>query len=563
MSTKAPPKKPGVSIDRDTLAHWTKPGGEGFLNWLEDVQPMIPGHGKGAPFIPYSIPSDAVREEILRGLAGGVSTWCISMPRRWGKSTLSACVIAWRFTTSGAQTIAVVGNSERQGGDTVYRLVRTIFERTPLLRAAVEKGSITITDTKIEYAAVGSKIEVFPANAATLHGKKLTMAAISELHAARNAEVFETLQAATMDTAGSLVLVDSTVGPRTSPLFALYQLAQAGMDPTLCFTHISFPDIEAAIAGGPPWIPAERLRSRQKQLLPATFGVEHLNLWTSADQAAFDNATIDLCRDDYPLDGAALAEGRATAVGMGLDRALIFSTNGDATVLAVVAKVLGEQDDAPHYYVLECHKFSFSTESAIKRKIEAFRKQHGVSNFVVERYEGQDISVWAQSTGLDTTIAHATQKQQAVAFLTMVTAAREGRLHVHPKFEAVFREMGSFSYELKATGTGEGLIASFGHIRGAHDDHIYAICWAMHSLREVELAPYSIAGIACDAPPVVARMCILNGGDFVPLCSSECRSFNQIQALHRQYRGRVDEPLGIEAFFQTKVVNEGSHSLRR
>ncbi|MEJ1931597.1 terminase large subunit [Nostoc sp. NIES-2111] len=546
----------------ELLERWNAPGATGFFNWLEDVRPVIPGGPDG--FVEYRVPNERVRKEIERGLAPGVHTWCISFPRRYGKTSLSALVLVWRFMRKRGNRIGIAANSERQGADTLFRIVRAIVTRTPQLAGMVKAGHIVVTETYVGWPKAASRIDAFPANPASLHGKRLGAAAISELHAARGGETLETLQAATLDTEDGLTLVDSTVGPQGSTLHRLYLLAQSGADPTLVFSHIEYRDIEEAIADAPPWIAPERLRSRAAQLLPAQFAVEHLNQWAAADNAAFPADVIELCRDDYPLDAKEVAGGRAYVVGAGLDRALMVSLHGDATILATVAKVLSDGDDEPHYYVLDCHKFSLSTEFAIKRHIEKMRKQFGVTRIVIERYEGQDLALWCDSIGLSSRIEHASAKTQAVAFLAMVNAAREGRLHVHKSMERVFREMGTFQYELRAHAQSGQVTPHFGHARGAHDDTLYAIAWAMVSLADVELQPYTITGIACSAKRPLAQMCILNGGAVVPLCRDRCRSMAQVEELHRQYLRRVTrEPLGLEDFFAQKVSNEGSHSAPR
>ena len=148
--------------------------------------------------------------------------------------------------------------------------------------------------------------------------------------------------------------------------------------------------------------------------------------------------------------------------------------------------------------------------------------------------------------------------------MALANAASEGRLHVHPKFEGIFKEMETFEYELVATGTSEGVIPRFQHAKGAHDDHLYALAWAMYSLRDIELNPYEMTGIRCDAAGPVARLCLLNGGDLLPNCASECRSMQSVTKLYDTYRTRAGiAPMGMEDFFMSKVVNIGSHVARR
>lgn len=476
----------------------------------------------------------------------------------------SALIIVWRFLTRQTQAIAIVANSERQTVDTAFRLVRTILEQTPYTKALIDVGSIKVQSDLIEYGALDNRIQGFASNPAALYGKKLSLAQVSEFHAAKSDGVYQVLASSTIDTEEGLVLVDSTVGPRSSPLYGLYLLHQNGADAALYFSHIHYRDLEDAIARGPAWIKPERLWSRAAQMLPAEFAMQHLNLWGSGTNSLFAADVIERCRDSYALDARAIAEGRAHVVGAGLDRALIVSLHGDKTVLSCVLKTTGAHDDEPHFYVLDAHAFTISTEGAIKRRISAMQREHGLKHIAVERYEGQDIALWCTHQGLESELIHATPKQQAPAFMALAGAAQEGRLHIHPKFEGVFREMETFEYSLEATGTSEGVIPRFQHAKGAHDDHLYALAWAIYSLRDTELNPYEIMGIHCAAAGPVARLCLLNDGALIPACSEECRSFRRVRELHEVYRSRAGiAPMGMEDFFRSKVVNIGSHTVRR
>lgn len=545
------------------LKRWRQPGSAGFFAFIADAKPMIPSDKGG--YQPYEIPSELVRDEIARALDNPLhSTIVFCWPRRHGKTVVAALIDVWRFLTRQTEVIAIVANSERQTVDTAFRLFKGILQNTPYTKALIASGAIKIGADVIEYAALGNLAQGFASSPTSLYGKKLSVAQVSELHAAKADGVYQVLASSTIDTDGGLVLVDSTVGPRSSPLYGLYQLAQSGADPTIYFSHIHYRDLEDAIARGPGWIKPERLRSRAKQMLPAEFAMQHLNQWGSGTNSLFPAEVIDRCRDSYPLDAAAVADGRAYAVGAGLDRALIVSFHGDKTVLACVLKTTGTTDDEPHYYVLDAHAFTISTEGAIKRKITTFQREFGLKNICVERYEGQDISLWCTHQGLNSELIHATPKQQVPAFMAMANAATEGRLHIHPKFAGVFKEMDTFEYELVATGTSEGVIPRFQHAKGAHDDHLYALAWAMYALRDIELNPYELTGIHCGAPGAVARLCLLNDGDLIPHCSDECRSFQTMSKLYKVYLSKAGiAPMGMEDFFRSKVVNIGSHSVKR
>jgi hypothetical protein len=540
------------------IVEWRK-GADGFFRWLDDVKPMIPSEKGG--FEPFVVPNEEVREAIRQALDGGFSTVVFCWPRRHGKTVVSALIIAWRFLTRRTQTVAIVANSERQSVDTAFKLVKTILEQTAYPASLAKDGRIKIGADSIAYEMLGNIIQGYPANAASLYGKKLSVAQVSELHAARTDTVYQTLASSTIDTEDGLVLVDSTVGSRSSPLYALALVAERGEDPTLFFSHIEYRDLEDAVARGPSWIAPAKLRSRAAQMLPAEFAQQHLNQWTAASNALFPPAIIDLCRGSYAIDVPTLVNGAAYAVGGGLDRAYGFSLHGDSTVATCVLKVLQGEDE--HFYVLASDAIKFSAAAGIKKALTRYHRDFGMSRAAIETYNAQDIAAWCGEQPFDHELVSATLERQANAFTALYNAATEGRLHIHPAHDRLLAEMGTFEYMLVANGA-KGAIPRFEHAKGQHDDHVYSLAWAVYALREIELNPYEIPGIHCDAVGRIAPLCILNGGELTPFCAEECRSFSLVNALYQKYRDRAGiAPLLLPDFVRYKLINTGSHTVRR
>jgi hypothetical protein len=249
---------------------------------------------------------------------------------------LVALIIVWRFLTRITQTIGLVANSEKQTTDTCFRLVRTILQQTSFSRALIESGAVVINADRIDYDAAENTIQGFTSSLAGLYGKKLTVAQVGELHAAKSDEIFQTLSSSVIDSADGVVLVDSTVGARNSPLYALHQLWERHGDPKLFVSYVYYRDLEHAVASGPRWIAADKLRSRAAQMLPAAFAQQHLNQWGSATNALFPADIVARCKDKYPLDVTALADGGVSVAGGGLDRAYGFSLHGDAPYRASI-----------------------------------------------------------------------------------------------------------------------------------------------------------------------------------------------------------------------------------
>ncbi|HLO78672.1 MAG TPA: terminase large subunit [Magnetospirillum sp.] len=219
------------------LARWNQPGAAGFLAFIADVQPRVPSANGGTEIY---VPTDWEREEFTRALDGDHNCLCWVWPRRHGKTLANALIVIWRFISRPAENIAIVANSEKQVLSTCYRTVKGILEQTPMLAAQVKSGAIIIGADKIERPSTQSVIAAYSSTPASLWGKKLTVAQISELHEVKNPAVVTALAGSLIDTRGSLLLIDSTVGARKSSLFGLFETYQKGEDPKLFVSHIQY-----------------------------------------------------------------------------------------------------------------------------------------------------------------------------------------------------------------------------------------------------------------------------------------------------------------------------------
>jgi hypothetical protein len=555
---------PAPSLSQQ-IALW-RDGSAGFFRFVQDVQPHVRSHTGG--FAPYAI-GDRERAEIARALDGqdvSVAVWC--WPRRHGKTLASAMLIVWRFMTRPTENIAVVANSEKQVVDTAFRTIREAFEHTPALKAIVKAGSIVVLQDRIELPSTGSIIQAFSSNPSALWGKKLSCAQISELHAApRGDDVFAALAGSLLDTAGSLMLIDSTVGPKSSKLFDLYQAAtRAGdPDPSIAFSHIGYADVEDACRNTPAWLPAVRLRSLSRQMLPHEFALYHLNRWQDAANALFPKGTLDQCVHEYPLDVAALANGSAYVTGAGLDRAFGGSKHGDRTVTACVAKIV--LDDDEHLFVLDADAVFLGRLSGLKSRFGEYHREHRITRATLESYGSQDVADWTatQPFAGGVEVVHPSRRSKYAAFMSLYQAAAEQRLHVHPKFKALIEELSVFEVIADGKATdGEAAVPRFQHPRGAHDDFVHALAWAVYSLRSITLNPYEIEGIHCAGRGADVAMCALNGGGHLPFCGQSCRSMREAARLYSAYVDRKPlQPVGLETFIANKLKNIGAHTVPR
>lgn len=549
-----------------SIAGWRN-GSAGFFQFLADVQPHVPSGSGG--YIPFRT-GPVERAEIAKALDGdGVSVAVFCWPRRHGKTLTSAMVIVWRFLSRPSENIAVVANSEKQVTSTAFRTIRQAFENTPYLKKLVAAGTIIIGADKIEMPSTGSTIQAYSSNPAALWGMRLSCAQISEIHAAKNGgdDVYEALAGSLLDTTGSLLLVDSTVAPKSSKLWELYQSANHPDDPdtAIAFSHIQYADLDEACAKAPAWIDPAKLRSLSRQMLPHKFALLHLNRWGDAANLLFPSDVLDSCTDDYLLDPKAIAAGGAYIIGGGLDRAFGGTIRGDKTVTACVAKVA--IDDEEHIYVIDADAVPFSRAGGIKSRLDGYHSAHGMNRLTLESYNAGDIADWAATRpySAGTEVVHPSRRTKYQAFLSLYQAAAEGRLHISPKFKDLITEMRVFEVTEDGKATdGEASIPKFSHPRGGHDDFLHAVVWALYSLRSVTLNPYEIGSINCNGRGPAIQHCALNGGGHIPACADACRSMAEARGLFQAYLNRGPlVPVELPQFILEKLTNTGAHTLPR
>ena len=515
-------------------------------------------------FVPYE-PTGEIRAEIAKAIDGSYSTAVFSWPRRHGKTVAAVMIALWRFLSRTGESIAIVANSEKQAVDTAFKALLDAFRQTPFLKALVDRGEIKLVADRVEAPELSNTIQAYTSNPAALWGKKLTLAQISELHAANDDGVLDALQGSLLDSSGSLLLIDSTVGPKSSPLFGLYNAAN---DPTsgICFSHIQYKDLDDALAKSPAWIDRAKLLNLHRTMLPTQFALMHLNRWQDASGALFPADVIKQCTDTYPLDVKAIVNAAAHVVGGGLDRAYGMSKHGDATVTSCVVKVMQDEDE--HFYVLASDSVFLSRGAAIRANFSDYARRFNMSHVGCESYNAQDIHDWLvqQPFGDGVELITPTRTTKAAAFTSLYTIAAEGRLHIHPSFKKLLGEMETFEVVTETNGqsTEHAMVPKFKHAKGCHDDHLHALAWAIHAMRERTLNPYEIDGVVCNSTAAVASLCALNGGQMIPACADECRSMCETKRLFAAYLARRPlVPLPFDEFVAVKVKNIGAHSLPR
>lgn len=550
-----------MTFTADQVRAWRN-GAEGFLRWVRDVQPRIPARKGGfAVFVPADFQEEAIREA-LEQVDGRwrYQTIAFSFPRRHSKTTLMGLLVVWRFTLFGpGENIVVMANSERQTLSVGFSLVKKIILNTPFLLQQIGRDNVRTYD--IHHKRLQNQIQAVSCNVSALYGQKISIGWVSEIHAAANDEAMQVLASSLGDTEGSWLLLDSTVDGPGGPLHKLEQLQASGEDPTIYVKRVEYADLAEAVEKSPPWIDKQWLRSRFKQLLPAVWATQHLNQRVESSTNLFALAAIKACMEQVPAplpveDLDRITEGRRFLTGGGLDRAYFGSLHGDATIWTSVAKVAEPDDGEPHYWILNQKDFLGSFAHSIKKEIVRDRERYGLTNIIFESYNSQDLYLWAAEQQMPCELIHPTSTAQIPVFMEMHRIVKEGRLHFSIGLEVLAKEMETFLYELR------GDKPKFGSDK-FHDDRIYSLAWAVHSLRAQELAVYELPDIVCDSRSRHAASCYLRTGDLILPCSQTCEAHKRCEAMWMKHRAaRVESELTLPQFFSAMVNVAGVKAYR-
>jgi hypothetical protein len=353
-----------------------------------------------------------------------------------------------------------------------------------------------------------------------------------------------------------LTLIDSTVGSRSGPLYRLVGLVERGEDPATFVSTRSYADLADALERSPAWISRPWLTSRSKQMLPGEFSRYHLNRWSSGSNALFSEsdlaaAVVDLPHP-VPLEALrAFANGRKFLVGGGLDRAYGFSLHGDSTITTIVAKIATDDGEA-EYVVLDQRRILFSSAAGIKTAFHEAHERYGLTNVCVESFNAQDVWTHLLERGIPAELIHATNTNQIPAFTTLHRLVAERRLRIPRALEDLIGELSVFEYDVETAAT-----PRFGAAGSFHDDRVYSLAWAIHALREHELAAYELGAVVCDAADHLQPLCYLFDGPHVMPCAETCPTHREVSEMYARYRERAVSELSLVDFFRAKVKASG------
>ena len=535
---------------------WNMPGVKGFENWLADVKPkVLTQSNEYKVFKPTTKQKEVLQTALAVDNGNNFmhSLVLLIWPRRHGKSTVFALICLWLFTSRQNITVQLLGNHEIHCRRVQFRTLERIIRHTPRLRKLIpDKYIIT---NEIKYPARGNVIQVSTTNASGSFGDKLDVLWVSDFHACPDLEPFNAFQAALLDSDNSIILIDSNVDHTDGHVHSL-QLESVS-DTTIFCDHIEYKDFDLYTEEAPPWINRTKAKRLKSTILPTEFSRDILGKRLDAQNALFPFNVIELCKSKYKTpvtDISELTKGRSYRVGGGLDRSKSLF-GGDNTVWTVILKVASPEHGEPEFYLLNQEVIIPNTSKGIKKAILRDHQRYGLNNVVLENYEVTDIGPWLTDQRIQFELVSAHDTNQNASFPEFFRIAKEGRFNFPESLKGLASEMATFTYTQKTGGK-----YSFGHARSNQkDDRVYSVNWAIFSLRQSILNLYVLGNIVCRNKSARRHMCFLMGGSMKLLCSEQCQTYKEVEAMFKDYKTHMlDSELAVEEFYEAKVKLEGA-----
>jgi len=546
--------------DGEILARWNAPGPYGFWNWVADVQPcVLQRNNQYAPWEPTQEQRGAI-DEILATDESGRFLHSLSLliePRRHGKSTTFALVVLWLTTSRQNHVAQLLGNTADHSRRTQFRTLKRIIANTPRLARLIPEEFIFVNE--ITFPPLQSAIQLGEGlSLSSAFGDRLNCLWVSDFHASPDLGPFNALQASLLDSENSLILLDSNVDVDGGPVHSLQKEAEA--DPTIFCRHVCYRDWREFEAKAPAWIDRNRAKRLMKTGLEPDWKRDLLGLRSQARNSLFTLADIQAAKEPYKIpvaDLQALTNGRAHRVGAGLDRAKNLSPvlGGDSSVLVTVAKIASLETGEPIYYVLDMTVFTLNTGRAIKKAILQAHERYKLTNIICENYEIVDVLPFLDSQGIPHEVLTASERAQHSSFVELARIFREGRIKFSHELKVLENELKNFTFTSGRAGR-----YSFGAASSKlHDDCVYALNWAVYSLREQILHAYVLGSFQCKNKSPRRQLCYLMGGSKQLLCADYCQAHKQVEAFFQEFKKiRLDDDLNLQEFFESKVRFDGA-----
>jgi len=552
--------QPGQPRPDRKSERWQENTPESFYNWIEDIQPrVLTRSGRYEVFQPTEEQTKTIKAVFETDRNGFLKHSMILdiEPRRHGKSTVYALIVLFFFTARRNFVTALLGNTDQHCHRVQFRLLENIIKNTPELKVRINPIKCIYND-HIRQEVWGNWIIKTGVSMSTAFGDRINLLWVSDLHASPDIGPFNALQASLLDSENSLILIDSNVDEIGGPVHELQK--EAGSDSSIYANHIFYRDFDHFCKKAPEWIDRKKAKRMMKTVLPVEFDRDILGKRNSAVNGLFPPQIIKRCKTPYQIpvtDIEGITQGRAYKIGGGLDRAkkLLAGRDGDHTVWTVVCKVANPEGE-PEYYILNQVRFTINTSKAIKAQILEDHKRYKLNNVCLENYEVTDLLAWMGEQGIPCELISATDTNQNASFPEFHRICKEGRFHFPNKAKLLPEEMSTFVYtQRKTAGT-----YSFGHSSSKfHDDAVYSTNWAIFALRHEVLDLYRLSSIICsNMNPVKRSLCFLMGGDKTLFCSEQCRAYQEVKEMFRQFKSyQLDSELDIAEFFHAYVKVNG------
>jgi hypothetical protein len=201
-------------------------------------------------------------------------------------------------------------------------------------------------------------------------------------------------------------------------------------------------------------------------------------------------------------------------------------------------------------------KFKINSSKLIKAEILRDHERYELNSLIMENFETADLASWSAESELKTELLSATDVNQAASFPELYRVAKEGRLHFPAGLDDLASELATFTYTRRKSGQ-----YSFGHAsQKFHDDCVYALNWAIFSLRKEVLHAYELDSIMCQNRSGARRnVCFLLGGGLELFCKERCAAYARVEEMYRAYKKySLDSDLQIVDFFHAYVKVSGA-----
>lgn len=462
-------------------------------------------------------------------------TIVFSWARRHGKTEDFSMYDVYRAVNYPNQQVKIGSNSATQGEETAYRWCVLQVLNAPDLRRQVEEGLIRVSKEKIEFRVTKSEIHNITSNEASAYGSRVSVAHLTEGHAAKNDKLLTALAGSVGDQKDGVVLVDSTVGGEDNYIWTLINLYEEGADDSLFVSYLSYDDLTDALKRSPEWISRAWLKSRHAQSLPGEFKKFHLNRPGGSSDPIFSRDEWRACileGINAPLSPEYLMakvaprmEGGRLLFGTGLDRAQSFSKKPDRTIFTLTAKGFlkdkyyektkktvtddygDEQETEPdrsEYWVVDSVEMPRVNDELIKKQIIKWNKIYHLCAQGFENYEINDLALYSLRMGLPVERIIPTTPNQRDAVGMLCRAVVQGRCHIPENLWLLLAEGERFkvddSKELPHFGfkTPFKAVVKINGVKQKvflKDDAIKSFIWSIWSMREIDSPPVGFAEI--------------------------------------------------------------------